>query len=277
MQYRFIEEIFERTGLTFVHKAFGGLVNVAKEAIKTHMEEFDDTAKPADFIEAYLARMRAETDTGSSFYGKVGELNLISDVVDLFFAGAETTTSTLNWTLYFMVKYPDVQKRVQEELDSVIGRNRSPTLSDRDMTPYTEAVLLEVQRRGNVLPLAVPHASSQTRTSKIGEFDIPPNTDVMLCIGEVYNDPEVFENPDQFDPERYLVDGKFRAHPKVIPFGIGKRRCLGEVLAKAQLYLYFARIMQVYDVQARSEIVEGTDDGFVVSPKMFQVAFVPRK
>jgi len=276
MQYRFLEEVLERTGLTHMNAAFGGLIKVAKESMKSHVEEFDPSNKPGDFIEAYLAKVHSETDSRSSFHGKSGMLNLTSNLADLFFAGIETTTTTLTWAMYFMIKYPDLQKKVQDELDENVGRDRSPELSDRANTPFIEAVLLETQRRGNVLPLAVPHHSPINKTTKIGKYEIPPGTDVLFAIGEVYNDPEIFENPDEFNPNRFIEKGEFKPHPKVIPFGIGKRRCLGEILAKAQLYLYFTRILQLYNVEPRSPLDDKPDEGFVVSPRRFEVAFVPR-
>jgi len=278
MQYRFFEEVFERLGLMYVYKAIGSLIAAADEAIETNAKQFDSTQPPSNFIEAYLAKMQAETDPKSSFYGASGMLNLQNDLIDLFAAGVETTTSTLTWAIYFMVKHPEIQVRVQRELDDIAGTGgRQLMMSDRAMTPYTEAVLLEVQRRGNILPLAGPHTSPADRVTRIGKYEIPPNTKVLFAIGEVHNDPAIFENPESFNPDRFISkDGTFKAHPQVIPYGIGKRRCLGESLAKSQLYLYFTRILQLYHLEARTELTDKTNDGLAVSPKHFEVSFVPR-
>jgi len=276
MQYRVLEEILEGLDVTQVHKAFKSMYGMAEEAVEDHVDNFDESVKPADFIEAYLAKINSETDPNSSFHGEDGKLNLKNCLMDLFIAGVETTTTSLTWAIYFMVKHPEIQERVQRELDENLGRDKMPRLSDKASTPYTEAVIHEIQRRGNVLPLSVSHVSPPDRITKIGNYEIPPYTEVFLTIGAVHDDPEVFDNPLDFNPDRFIEGGEFKAHPKVIPFGIGKRRCLGESLAKAQLYLYFARILQLYKLEAKTELTDETDEGFVVCPKRFEVAFIRR-
>ena len=104
--------------------------------------------------------------------------NLTHNLMDFFMAGSETTSTTLTWAMLYMVRYPQVQKKVQEELDRVVGRNRSPTLQDRSSLPYTEvnsfsyisthsikysiqAVIMEVQRCGNIIPTGVQHVNSK--------------------------------------------------------------------------------------------------------------------
>ena len=116
------------------------------------------------------------------------------------------------------------------------------------LLPYTEATIHEIQRKGNVLPLGVPHMSCNNKTTKINGYEIPPNTFLLLAFGEMLNDPNHFERPEEFNPDRFIQDGKFVPNPRVVPFGTGKRKCLGETLAKAQLYMYFACIMQRYSV-----------------------------
>ena len=95
------------------------------------------------------------TDEKSSFFGQLGQDNLKVTLFDLFTAGSETTSTTLTWAALYMVRYPEVQAKVQAELDNVIGVNRSPSMTDKPNLPYTEAVIMEVQRHSNVLPLGV--------------------------------------------------------------------------------------------------------------------------
>ena len=253
MAYNSLALIFETLGITRVVKTWSELMDVGSETIDEHIENFDADAQPADYVDAYLARIHCENDPESSFFGKSGHLNLRSTLTDLFFAGIETTTTTLTWAMLFMAKYTDIQLKVQEELDCVIGQGRLPNLDDRARTPYTEATMHEIQRISNVLPLAVPHMSPNNKTAKINGYEIPPKTYIMLAIGEMLSDPKTFENPEEFNPDRFIRDGKFVPNPRVVPFGIGKRRCLGETLAKAQLYMYFTTILQRYSVVPRSE------------------------
>uniref|UniRef100_A0A8C2TNA8 Uncharacterized protein n=1 Tax=Coturnix japonica TaxID=93934 RepID=A0A8C2TNA8_COTJA len=80
------------------------------------------------------------------------EDNLVACTLDLFFAGTETTSTTIRWALLFMAMYPELQARVQAEIDAVIGQSRQPALEDRNNMPYTNAVIHEVQRKGNIIP-----------------------------------------------------------------------------------------------------------------------------
>merc|ERR1711976_679573 len=100
-------------------------------------------------------------------------------------------------------------------------------------------------------PLSLFHQTNQT--VKVGPYKVPPKTVIVPMIGDIMNDPEHFPNPQQFNPERYLSSDdngelKFTPHPRVIPFGIGKRRCIGEVVARTTLYKFFTALIQRYEV-----------------------------
>lgn len=111
--------------------------------------------EPRDFIDAFLKEMTKYPEKTTSF----NEENLICSTLDLFFAGTETTSTTLRWALLYMALYPEVQEKVQAEIDRVIGQKRAARLADRESMPYTNAVIHEVQRMGNIIPLNVPRGS----------------------------------------------------------------------------------------------------------------------
>ncbi len=165
--------------------------------------------------------------------------------MDLFIAGSETTSTTLNWGMLYMLKHPEVAKKVQDELDSVFGLGMPPSANDRDKTPYTEAVIQEIQRMGNILSLSVVHGTD--RVCDLAGYTLPKNCQVFCNLGAIMHNPEYFPDPDKFDPERYLNrDGKFVPHPKVVAFGLGRRRCLVETLARMTLYMFFTGILSRY-------------------------------
>jgi len=212
-----------------------------------------------------------------SFAGFKGMANFKATISDLFIGGSETTSATLIWAMLYMIKYPAIQKKVQVELDETFGKGQVPSAADRHKTPYIEAVLQEVQRKGNIANLSVQHLA--TEDSTIGGYFIPKGTIVFPHIGELFRNKDFFPNPEQFDPERYLEEGKFKPHPKLVPFGIGRRRCLGETLAKVQLYMFFTGILARFHLEKENEQINISEKRVVSSlgtPLPFKVKFIPR-
>ncbi|XP_072464294.1 cytochrome P450 2B4-like isoform X2 [Notamacropus eugenii] len=127
------------------------------DKVEKHKDSLDPSA-PRDFIDVYLLRMEKEKGNASTeFHYK----NLIITVMSLFFAGTETTSTTLRYGCLLLLKYPWVAEKVQEEIDQVIGRNRLPEIKDRATMPYTDAVIHEIQRFSDLLPMSVPHSVTQ--------------------------------------------------------------------------------------------------------------------
>ncbi|XP_042127366.1 cytochrome P450 2J4 isoform X2 [Peromyscus maniculatus bairdii] len=134
-----------------VFRNWGKLKLFVSDIIDNHRKDWDPD-EPRDYIDAFLKEMTKYPDKTTSF----NEENLICSTLDLFFAGTETTSTTLRWALLYMALYPEVQEKVQAEIDRVIGQKRQASLTDRESMPYTNAVLHEVQRMGNIVPLNVP-------------------------------------------------------------------------------------------------------------------------
>ena len=149
--------------------------------------------------EAFLHKIQQTSDKNSPFYGDTGELNLLNVLLDLFVAGSDTTAVTLDWAMLFMIQNPDIQTKVRQELNQNIG-SKKLKMSDKNNIPYTEAVIHEIQRRGNIAPLSLIH---QTTTNiDIGPYSVPSKTRIIPFIGDILNDPEHFPEPSKFKPER---------------------------------------------------------------------------
>ncbi|XP_051995744.1 cytochrome P450 2K1-like isoform X1 [Xyrauchen texanus] len=203
-----------------------------------------ETLNPQDrrgFIDSFLIRKQSDEQSGKtdSYFHQE---NLIMTVVNLFVAGTDTTGTTLRWGLMIMAKYPHIQDRVQEEIDRVIG-GRQPMVEDRKKLPYTDAVIHETQRLANIVPMNLPHTTSCD--VHFNGYFIKKGTSVFPLLTSVLKDESEWEKPHSFYPEHFLDDkGQFVKKDAFMPFSAGRRVCAGEGLARMELFLFFASLLQ---------------------------------
>ena len=139
----------------------------------------------------------------------------------MFVAGTETVTTTLRWSMIYMSIYPDIMSRVQKEIDDVIGPSRMVSFNDRAAMPYTRAVIHEIQRVADIVPLGVPHKALQDIHTR--GYVIPAGTLIMPFHYGVHRDPKHWDKPYSFNPHRFLNErGDFRTDDEVIPYGLGR-------------------------------------------------------
>ena len=232
----------DQLGYTNTKEANDEVADLILETYDYHMETFDgDNLR--DFTDAYINEMAAQRDnTQSSFYGIKGKNNFIVNMTNMFVGGSETTSNTINYTLWYMCKHPEVQVKVHKEIDNVIGRDRMPSLEDRSKTPYLEAVTYEAQRITGLGFAGIFRVAS--RNTKLGGYDIPKGTRLAYGIYEIMHDPNYWSDPEDFIPERFIKDGKFHQDERFVAFGIGKRNCMGKTLALTELYLFLSALLQ---------------------------------
>ncbi|KAG7520610.1 cytochrome P450 2J2-like [Solea senegalensis] len=217
-----------------------------------------DPSNPRDYIDSFLAEENHNRGSEQGFE----EANLVLCCLDLFLAGTETTSKTLQWGLIYLIKNPHIQDDVQAEIDRVIGQTRQPTMADRPNMSYTDAVIHEIQRMGNIVPLNGPRVAAKDTT--LGSYFIPKGTSVMPNLTSVLFDKTEWETPDTFNPKHFLdAGGRFVRREAFAPFSAGKRACLGEGLARMELFLFFASLLQrfcfstVDGVELRTEGITG--------------------
>ncbi|KAI0301395.1 cytochrome P450 [Russula brevipes] len=175
-----------------------------------------------------------------------------------FSAGVDTTLSTIRWCLVAALCFPEITHRIQAELDSVVGRNRLPMFSDERSLPFLGAFIKEVTRWRPVVPFAVPHAT--TKSNVYDGYYIPKGATVYGNIDALAKDPTLFEDPETFNPSRFLfphkpagnwngkVDGDF-----TMPFGFGRRVCPGMHVALQSIFISIARILWAFDLLPPSD------------------------
>ncbi|XP_038073307.1 cytochrome P450 2J6-like [Patiria miniata] len=238
--------------------------------------EVEYNENPRDFAGAFMKAMDDKEEQGVHTY--LTPASMQYTLGDLFGAGTETTSTTLLWALHFMVGYPEIQTRVQKDIDRVVGRNRLPRLSDKPELPYVEAVISEVQRLGNTVPLGVPHKCIEDTTLR--GYHIPKGATIVANLWSVHSDPSEWPNPSEFRPDRFLdEDGKFVRREKLIPFGIGRRVCLGEQLARMKLYIIFSCLLHQFTFQTpegAAPLGFKACQGITLAPAPFEICANPR-
>ncbi|XP_072051610.1 cytochrome P450 2U1-like [Amphiura filiformis] len=252
-------------------------VSFLKAIVEKHkFSDVDD--KPKDFIDAWLIDIEKRKTEGTDA-SSLSENNLIVTIMDLFASGAETTSASLSWFFLYMIRYPEVQNKIQQEIDSVVGPKRLPQLADKPNLPYTEATILEVMRIQTVSPV-VPHSAA--RHTIIHGYRIPKGAVVMSNIWHMLHDSEVWDDPYEFIPERFLdEDGKLDNKADVmVPFGIGQRSCLGEQITKMQLFLFITHLMHqlTFDLPKDSPPIDiRGSSGITNIPQAYEICTTARR
>ncbi|XP_018538444.1 cytochrome P450 2K1 [Lates calcarifer] len=260
-------------------KEFHKLADANKKQNLKLFSRLKETLNPhmcRGFVDAFLVRKQHAEESGitnSHFHDE----NLIATVVNLFAAGTDTTATTLRWALLLMAKYPKTQDQVQEELSRVLG-SRQVQVEDRKNLPFTDAVIHETQRLANIVPMALPHRTSQDVTFQ-GHF-IKKGTTVYPLLTSVLYDESEWERPHSFYPAHFLdKDGKFVKRDAFMPFSAGRRVCLGESLARMELFIFFTTLLQHFRFSPPPGVSEDELDltprvGFTLNPSPHKLCAV---
>lgn len=204
--------------------------------------------------------------------------------------GSDTTSSFLHSLILAVTAFPEVQRKAQEEIDRVLGDQRIPTLDDFASLPYIQAVIKETHRFRPVAPLAIPHAMTKTETYH--GYTIHKGATVFVNTWGIFHDPDAFENPEVFDPGRYLLtehgtkpgvdDSYYRS---TLAFGSGRRICPGINFANNSLALNVMNLLWAFQFSPPLDAVTGTplpvdvfaySKGVTTAPYPFQCQITPR-
>ncbi|XP_040179133.1 cytochrome P450 2G1-like [Rana temporaria] len=249
------------------------LRNFILERVKINQETLDPNF-PRDYIDCFLIKQQQEN--GNTHFDT---RNMILTILNLFFAGTETVSSTLRHGFLILMRYPEIQDKVLEEIDRVIGQNRIPNIEDRSKMPYTDAVIYEIQRFCDILPVNVAHLV--TRDTNFKGYNIPKGTDVYPLLCSVHQDPKKFATPNKFNPQHFLdSNGCFKKNEGFMPFSAGKRICVGEALARMELFLFLTTTLQNFKLTSKTkftdEDIEPRMTGFANVPRFYEMSFIPR-
>ncbi|KAF8380389.1 hypothetical protein HHK36_027874 [Tetracentron sinense] len=178
---------------------------------------------------------------------EIGRPDIQHLLLDIFGAGTDTTSNTLEWVMAELLHNPDTMTKAREELEQIIGKDNLVEESDIARLPYLQAVVKETFRLHPTVPLLLPY-KAETNVEICG-LTVPKNAQVFVNVWAIGRDPSIWENPNSFVPERFLgseIDVRGR-HFELIPFGAGRRICPGMPLALRMLHLMLASLLHSFD------------------------------
>nr|XP_017218301.1 PREDICTED: cytochrome P450 71A26-like [Daucus carota subsp. sativus] len=196
-----------------------------------------------DFVDVLLEIYKDQSITGFS----VDRESIKAIVLDVLIGGTDTTYTVLEWAMAELLRHPEVMKKVQNEL-RLIGRNRSAILAqDDEKMPYLKAVIKETLRMHPPIPLLIPR-EARNDVNVMG-YDIEAGTMVLISAHAIGREPALWDEPDEFRPERFLDSGiDYRGHDfQLIPFGAGRRSCPGISFAMVTNELVLANLLHKFD------------------------------
>ncbi|KAG9348367.1 hypothetical protein JZ751_002102 [Albula glossodonta] len=243
-----------------------------REKIEKHQETLSSDC-PRDYIDCFLIRLNKEKDLPTTEFTYD---NMVATVLNLFFAGTETTSTTIRFALTLLIKYPHIQ---------VIGRERCPNMEDRKSLPFTDAVIHEVQRVLDIVPLSLPRYATKNISFKgytipkvLTSDTLPLTSDhqdtvIIPLLHSVLRDDKQWKSPWSFNPDHFLdQNDNFKKSPAFMVFSAGKRSCVGESLARMELFLFLVTLLQHFTFTC-----PGGPDSLDISPELSSFANLPRK
>ncbi|XP_782513.2 cytochrome P450 2U1 [Strongylocentrotus purpuratus] len=253
------------------------IISYIKSMVKQHQQNFDPL-NVRDIIDLYIVELKQQRE--QQIPGTVEENLEWRLSIELYIAGMVTTSDSMLWAILIVAQHPQLMKEIQKEIDDVIGDERSPKMADQDALPLIVATLMEVSRIRPAVPLGVPRLTSRDAT--LQGYHIPKDTVVIMNLWEVLNSPKYWDKPEEFNPYRFLSEDRRSVvnHPAFIPFGIGLRACLGEKLARMQMFIIFTSLLQRFTFcladDSRSAGMKGKA-GMAYSPLKYDIILKRRE
>ncbi|KAL4223196.1 hypothetical protein ACF0H5_016668 [Mactra antiquata] len=196
---------------------------------------------------------------------------------ELIGAASDTTANAIGWLIVYLVREPDIQMKMFEEIKQVLGTEEQPVLEDKTRLPYTEAVILESLRISSSVPYAIPHAVS--KTIDFQGYTIPEGSTILVNLKSVLHDDVVFKNPEEFIPDRFMnaTHTETVVPKEFVPFSLGPRSCLGISIAMKEMFLVIVALVQRYELLPSSSLPESTGIlSTVYKPRPFTVRIKKR-
>ncbi|MED6171131.1 hypothetical protein PIB30_037946 [Stylosanthes scabra] len=228
--------------------------------------------KSNDFLQ-FLLNLREEGDSKTP----LTMVQLKALLMDMVVGGSDTSSNTIEFAMAEMINNPEVMKKVQEELEAVVGRDTIVEESHIHKLPYLRAVMKETLRLHPALPLLVPHCPSETTI--VGGYTIPKGSRVFVNVWAIHRDPSIWDNPLEFDSNRFLNDNKWDfsgSDFRYFPFGSGRRICAGIAMAERTVLYLLATLVHSFNWKVpQGENLDVSEKFGIVLKKKISLVVIP--
>lgn len=258
-------------------------VAIRDPILRKNVQQHIDTFDPTNLRDITDCMLKVRTDR--EFLEKAEIPNISDDQLemilnDIFVGAIETTLASLRWMFVYLVRWPEYQEMMFKEIVNKCGPDDYPTLKEKSSFHMVQACIQESLRLASLAPLGVPHKAVQNDT--INGKSVPKGAQVLTNIWSCHNDTRHWENPEEFNPLRWLDEnGEYHLlkNKSFLPFGAGRRNCFGEAIAKSELFVMFSRLVKDFSVEANPDeelpSLEGVL-GITLSPPTYKVIFKAR-
>ena len=226
------------------------LLKTQNAVIDRYLKPYQVTYSPGlerGLVDAFIRIQKEEMKKGSSWLNDDRMKGLVEAAIA---ASLLTTISALTSIFLAFINNSSCADRIYQEIESVVGKTRLPVLSDKAKMPYTEAAIMECLRIANIVPIILPHNCMED--CEFEGYKIPKGTQILANLWTVNRDPEIWGDPEVFRPERFLdscgnlLPPENKLRQAWLLFGVGRRICVGEVMARSRMFLYVTSLIQKF-------------------------------
>ena len=251
---------------------------ILRRKLQEHRNTYDEN-NLRDVTDA-LIKVSSDAAMGKGRVEKITDDNIQFLLNDFMIAGSETSAHTILWFIVYLLHWPEYQDKLYDEIANVTGGERYPCLNDRPMLPLMQAAIHETLRLSSVAPLGMPQKAMEN-SSICGKF-VPKGALIIKNLWSIHHDENHWIKAMTFYPERWLDEaGEFNCKlgSAFLPFSAGPRSCLGETLAKVELFIFISRLIKDFRFEKPiDEDLPRLDGRFGLSytPYDFKVLIIPR-
>ncbi|CAH8293097.1 unnamed protein product [Eruca vesicaria subsp. sativa] len=234
----------KKVGVSLFEKEIRRACSRFDELLERHLKEHEEKPEKHSVTDMMDVLLAASRDENADY--KITKTHIKLLMVELFLGGTDSPAKLIQWAMAEIINKPNTLERLRQEMDSVVGKTRLIQETDLPRLPYLQAVVKETLRLHPPAPLLIRMFEEEC---KVGGFSIPEKTTLVVNAYVVMRDPNLWQDPDEFKPERFLAEQEEEREKvlKFLPFGSGRRGCPGANLGYIFVEIGVGMMVQCFD------------------------------